>query len=94
MISTKWMFINKLNDNGEVTRNKEILVYKGYEQEEVIDYGEIFTPIDMLGVNILLSYATFKGFKYYHMHVKSLVFNGIIEEDVYIEYREGFAKPK
>ena len=47
----------------------------------------------MLGVSILLAYATFKGFKYYHMHVKSLVFNGIIEEDVYIEYREGFANP-
>ena len=30
VIGTKWVFRNKLDANGEITRNKEKLVYKGY----------------------------------------------------------------
>ena len=38
VIGTKWVFRNKLNENGEVTRNKERQVCKGYAQEEGFDY--------------------------------------------------------
>ena len=40
VIGTKWVFKNKLNEKGEVSRNKVRLVCKGYAQEEGIDYGE------------------------------------------------------
>ena len=30
VIGTKWVFRNKLDENGQVTRNKAILVCKGY----------------------------------------------------------------
>eukprot|EP00253_Pinus_taeda_P031841 PITA_31841 len=33
-IGTKWIFKNKLNENGEVIRNKARLVFKGYAQQE------------------------------------------------------------
>ena len=32
VIGTKWVFINKLNEDGKVVRNKERLVCKGYAQ--------------------------------------------------------------
>ena len=38
MIGTKWVFRNKLDKNGEITRNKARLVCKGYAQEEGIEY--------------------------------------------------------
>ena len=66
MIGTKWVFKNKLNEDGQVSRNKAILVCKGYSQEELIDYGEIFSPVARLeGVRTLLAYAAHKGFKVY-----------------------------
>ena len=64
IIGTKWVFKNKLNENGEVSRNKARLVCKGYAREEGIDYGKTFSPIASLeGVRSLLAYATHRGFK-------------------------------
>ena len=40
VIGTKWVFKNKLNENGRVTRNKTRLVCKGYAQVERIDFEE------------------------------------------------------
>ena len=64
VIGTKWVFRKKLDENGETTRNRVILVCKGYAQEEGLDYGETFAPISrMEGERTLLAYATYKGFK-------------------------------
>ena len=71
VIGKKWVFRNKFNENGEVTKNKARLVCKGYAQEEGIDYGENFAPVARLGVRTLLAYSAYKGFKVYQMDVKS-----------------------
>ena len=86
VIGTKWVFRNKLDENGEITRNKARLVFKGYAQEKGLDYGETFAPIArMKGVRTLLAYAAYKGFKVYQMDVQSAFLNGILEEELYIE---------
>ena len=82
VIGTKCVFRNKLDENGEVTRNKAKLVGKGYAQEEGIDYGETFAPVArMEGVRILLAYAAYKGFKFYQMDDKSTFLNGILKKN-------------
>ena len=61
---TKWVFRNKMNEQGEVVRNKVILVCKGYLQKEGIYYKEIFSPIVRLEpVRMFLAYAKNKKFK-------------------------------
>ena len=90
VIGTKWVFKNKLNEEGQVSRNKARLVCKGYSQEGV-DYGETFSLVSRLeGVRKLLAYAAHKGFKLYQMDVKFAFLNGILDEEVYIEQPKGF----
>jgi hypothetical protein len=45
VIGTKWIFRNKLNEDGHVTRNKTILVCKEYTQVEGIEFEETFSPV-------------------------------------------------
>ncbi|GKA19554.1 retrovirus-related pol polyprotein from transposon TNT 1-94 [Tanacetum coccineum] len=41
---TKWVFKNKLDENGAVSRNKARLVAQDYNQQEGIDYDETYAP--------------------------------------------------
>ena len=91
MIGTKWVFRNKMNEQGEVARNKVRLVCKGYSQQEGIDYEETYAPIDKIeAIRMFLTYAENTKFKVYQMDVKSAFLNGELEEEVYIEKPEGF----
>jgi hypothetical protein len=45
VIDTKWVYKNKLNEYGQVTRNKSILLCKGYAQVEGIDFEETFSLV-------------------------------------------------
>jgi hypothetical protein len=95
VVGTKWVFKNKFNEDGQVIRNKERLVCKGYAQVEGIDFEETFSPVARLEALIMfLAFACFKKFKIYQMDVKSTFLNGNIEEEVYIEQLEGFMLSK
>ena len=48
VIGTKWIFKNKFNEDGQVTRNKAKLVCKGYAQIKYIDFKETFSPMAIL----------------------------------------------
>ena len=86
VIGTKWVFKNKLNEDGQVTRNTNILVCKGYAQVEGVDFKETFAPVArMEEIIMILDYECSKRIKVYQMDVKSTFLNGGLEEEVYIE---------
>ncbi|GJX69739.1 retrovirus-related pol polyprotein from transposon TNT 1-94 [Tanacetum coccineum] len=61
IIGAKWVFRNKLDENGIVFRNKARLVAQGYNQQEGIDYDETYALVARLGsIGILLAYAFLK----------------------------------
>lgn len=91
VIRTKWVFGNKLNEQGEVVRNKARLVFKGYSQMEGIDFEETFSPVAKIKVvRLFLAYAAYKDYKVYQMDVKSAFLNGELEEEVYVDQPNGF----
>ncbi|GKE24705.1 retrovirus-related pol polyprotein from transposon TNT 1-94 [Tanacetum coccineum] len=82
IIGTKWVFRNKLDENGVVSRNKARLVAQGYNQQEGIDYDETYAPVARLeSIRILLAYACALDFKLFQMDVKSAFLNGFINEE-------------
>jgi hypothetical protein len=83
VVGTKWVFCNKQDEHGVVTRNKARLVAKGYSQVEGLDFGETYAPVARLeSIRILLAYATYHGFKLYQMDVKSAFLNGPIKRSM------------
>ncbi|GJY21577.1 retrovirus-related pol polyprotein from transposon TNT 1-94 [Tanacetum coccineum] len=91
VIGTKWVFRNKLDENGIVSRNKARLVAQGYNQQEGIDYDETYAPVARLeSIRILLAIACANDFKLYQMDVKSAFLNGFINEEVYVAQPPGF----
>ncbi|GKD53159.1 retrovirus-related pol polyprotein from transposon TNT 1-94, partial [Tanacetum coccineum] len=70
IIGTKWVFRNKLDENGIVSRNKARLVAQGYNQQEGIDYDETYASVARLeSIKILLAYAYALDFKLFQMDV-------------------------
>ena len=66
-----------MNENGEVIRNKAILVCKGHAQQEDIDFEETFSPVAKLeAIKMFLALSKFQKFKVYQMDVKSTFLNG------------------
>nr|GEY17587.1 hypothetical protein [Tanacetum cinerariifolium] len=84
-VGTKWVLKNKKDERGIVIRNKAGLVAQGNTQEEGIDYDEVFAPVARTEpVRLFLAYASFMGFTFYQMDVKSAFLYGTIDEEVYV----------
>nr|GEU30925.1 copia protein [Tanacetum cinerariifolium] len=91
IIGTKWVFRNKLDKNGVVSRNKAMLVAQGYNQQEGIDYDETYASVARVeSIGILLAYACALDFKLFQMDVKSAFLNCFINEEVYVAQPLGF----
>jgi hypothetical protein len=85
-VGTKWVFHNKQDEHGVVTRNKARLVAKGYAQVAGLDFEETFAHVARLeSIRILLAYAAHHYFRLLQMDVKSAFLNEPIKEEVYVE---------
>jgi hypothetical protein len=86
VVGIKWVFRNKQDEHGVVTKSKAQLVAKGYAQVAGLDFEETFSPVPRLeSIRILLAYAAHHSFKLFQMDVKSTFLNGPIKEEVYVE---------
>ncbi|GJS08952.1 retrovirus-related pol polyprotein from transposon TNT 1-94 [Tanacetum coccineum] len=91
IIGTKWVFRNKLDENGIVSQNKARLVAQSYNQQEGIDYDQTYALISRLeSISILSAYACTLDFKLFQMDVKSAFLNRFINEEVYVAQPPGF----
>ncbi|CAM8958482.1 unnamed protein product [Rhodiola kirilowii] len=94
VIGTKWIFKNKSDEQGNITRNKARLVLKAILQIEGVDFDETFAPVARLeAIRLLLALACHLKFKLFQMDVKSAFLNGVLNEEVYVAQPKGFEDP-
>ena len=94
IIGIKWVFRNKQDENGVVTKNMTRLVGQGFTQVEGLDFEETYAPVAKLeAIWMLLAYAAHHNFKLY-LDVKSVFLNGPIQELVYVEQPLAFEDHK
>nr|GFA60109.1 retrovirus-related Pol polyprotein from transposon TNT 1-94 [Tanacetum cinerariifolium] len=94
IIALKWLYKVKLDEYGDVLKNKAWLVAKGYRQEEGIDFEEPFAPVARIeAIRIFIANVASRNMTVYQMAVKTAFLNGELNEEVYVSQPEGFVDP-
>ncbi|GJT67281.1 integrase, catalytic region, zinc finger, CCHC-type containing protein [Tanacetum coccineum] len=76
VIGLKWIYKVKLDEHGDVLKNKAWVVAKGYRQEEGIDFEESFAPVARIeAIRIFIANAASKNMTMYQMDVKTAFLN-------------------
>lgn len=75
VIDTKWIYKNKYDESGNMTRNKARLIAQGYTQIKGVDFDETFPLVDRLkSIRLLLGISRMLKFKLFQMDVKRVPF--------------------
>nr|GEY56301.1 retrovirus-related Pol polyprotein from transposon TNT 1-94 [Tanacetum cinerariifolium] len=94
IIALKWIYKVKLDEYGDVLKNKARLVEKGYRQEKGIDFEESFSPVARIeAIRIFIANAASRNMLIYQMDVKIAFLDGELKEEVYVSQPEGFVDP-
>ncbi|GJU94203.1 retrovirus-related pol polyprotein from transposon TNT 1-94 [Tanacetum coccineum] len=84
----------KRDEENTIIHNKARLVAKGYIQHEGIDFEESFALVAWLeAVRLFVTYVVHTSFPIYQMDVKTVVLNGTLKEEVYVNQPDGFVDP-
>ncbi|GJS29394.1 retrovirus-related pol polyprotein from transposon TNT 1-94 [Tanacetum coccineum] len=74
----------KLDEYGDVLKNKAQLVAKGYRQEEGINFEESFAPVAQIkAIKIFIANAAIKNMIIYQIDIKTAFLNDELKEEIY-----------
>lgn len=74
-----------------MSRYKARLVAKGYNQKEVIDFDETFSPVvKMVTIRIIFSLAVEHDWPLYQLDVDSVFLYGDLNEEIYMKPPDGY----
>ncbi|RVX00309.1 Retrovirus-related Pol polyprotein from transposon TNT 1-94 [Vitis vinifera] len=89
-LHNKWVYRIK-NEHDGSKRYKARLVVKGFQQNEGIDYIEIFSPVvKMSTIRLVLGMVAAENLHLEQLDVKTTFLHGDLEEDLYMIHPEGF----
>jgi predicted RNA-binding Zn-ribbon protein involved in translation (DUF1610 family) len=90
ILSCRWLFKKKINENGDVDRYKARLVVRGFQQKEGMDYSQTFAPVmKYSSLRILLAYATIYNCEIEQLDVETAFLNAKVSEEIYIQQPDG-----
>jgi hypothetical protein len=91
VVSNKFAFKHRKNELAIIVRLKARLVAQGFSQIYGVDYLATYAPVVKLAsIRILLAIAAIYGLEIHQMDVVTAFFAGELEEEIYMEQREGF----
>ena len=97
MLKGKWVYMvkNEVDKNGNnTTRHKARLCFMGNRQIKGLDSNETFAPVAMFTtIRCILAMTAANGWELHQMDVKAAFLNGDLDEEVYMEQRNGYVDP-
>lgn len=93
LLSGKWVFTYKLDEDGNITRFKARWVVRGFTQIEGVDFDETYSPVTKTTtIRILVALAALLSLFIHQFDIKGAYLNAKLEEENYMEMPHGFAK--
>ncbi|KAI3655575.1 hypothetical protein MP638_007280, partial [Amoeboaphelidium occidentale] len=91
IVSSKWVFTIKENNDGTIERFKARLVARGFSQKFGIDYFETFSPvINKETFRFLITVACHYDYEIHTMDVSTAFLNGTLQETIFMDIPEGY----
>ena len=84
-IGSRFVLINKYNQDGTILKHKARLVTRGFSQKPGIDFGETFAPVARMESIRLMTSFTAK------LHTSAYL-NGKLDEEIFMECPDYFDK--
>ncbi|MBW0461704.1 hypothetical protein O181_001419 [Austropuccinia psidii MF-1] len=92
-LSTTWVFKQKTDEDGNLSKFKACLCVQGFHQREGLDYGDVFPPTGRLtSLRLLLTLCHINKFPIEQMDVKRAFLDGKPDKDLYIKRPYGYNK--
>ncbi|MBW0529505.1 hypothetical protein O181_069220 [Austropuccinia psidii MF-1] len=89
-LTTTWVFKRKIDANGNLTKYKARLCVRGFNQQEGLNYNDVFSPTGKLASLRLLTKLSHQHlFQIDQMDVLCLFYNGILNKTLYIFRPDG-----
>lgn len=90
-IGCRWIYEIKYMSNAEIKRYKDILVTKGYNQIEGINYDETFSLVaKIVMVRLMICIVVNHSWSLFQLDVSNAFLCGDLIEDVYMTLPEGY----
>ena len=95
LVKSKWVFMNKTDAHGNISRKRARLVAKGFTQRYRIDFEEVFSPVAKYStVRFMLAIAAQRDLDLLQLDVKGAFLNGELDEEIYLEQPAGYVISK
>jgi hypothetical protein len=91
VVTSKWLYKTKYVVYGSIEKHKARFVARGFSRIEGVDYDETVPPAARYNsIRSIISIVAEMDWSIHQMDVKTTFLNGFIDEEVYIEYPQGF----
>lgn len=94
IVDSKWVFSIKIDAFGN-PKYKARLVARGFSQQYLIDYKEVFAPVVRINTfRLMIAFANQHNLLIHQMDVKTAFLHGKLEEEIYMRIPEGIVQSK